>query len=140
MIFEFTSYINPPTKNEKSTISVWSKRAGRKVPMVNPAYKQVWELIHNELYISKFNMSKTAFKLLQPKKRAELEKNLFGGKVVVSMWNGFKRMDAGNFWDELVDRLQGVAYKNDRQIKEYHVYVDETSAKEYFKIIVEEML
>lgn len=137
-IFNFTSNINPPTKNEKSTITVFSRKAGRRVPIVNPAYKQVWELIHAEMYLAKFGISKQAFKLLPSKKRAAIEKELTERNVVVSLWNGFHRMDAGNFWDELIDRLQGIAFKNDRQVKEYHVYKDDNCKVEYFKVIVEE--
>ena len=43
------------------------------------------------------------------------------------------------FGMNLLDRLQGIAYVNDKQIKEYHVYKDDECDKEYFKIIVEEM-
>ena len=139
MIFEFTCNINPPTKNEKTSISVFSKRAGRRVPLTNPAYTQQWEMIHNLMYLKKFGISKPAFKLLAPKDRAKLEKSLTDKNLVISLWNGFHRMDIGNFWDELVDRLQGIGYKNDRQIKEYHVYKDDDCKTEYFKIIVEEL-
>ena len=138
-LFEFTCYINPPTKNEKNKITVFSRKLGRKVPIVNPEYKKAWELIDNQMFLAKYKITKQEFTLLAPKKRAALQSTLSDKNVIVSLWNGFHRMDAGNFWDELVDRLQGIAYKNDRQIKEYHVYKDDESQKEYFKIIVEEM-
>ena len=97
-VFNFTCYINPPTKNEKTTISVYSKRARRKVPIVNPAFKQVWELIHSEMYKCKFGISKQEFKLLTPKKRAELEKSLTEKDVRLNFWNGFKRLKLAASW------------------------------------------
>ena len=138
-VFNFTCYINPPTKNEKTTISVYSKRARRKVPIVNPAFKQVWELIHSEMYKCKFGISKQEFKLLTPKKRAELEKSLTEKDVRLNFWNGFKRIDLYNLHDEFLDRLQGIAYKNDRQVVEGMEFKDKTCTKEYFKIIIEEI-
>lgn len=138
-IFNFTTFTNPPTKNEKSKISVFSRKARRRVQIVNPAFAKIWESIENEMYLKKFGIHKNQFKLLAPKERVKLQKQLTDKNVVVSLWNGFHRMDIGNFWDELVDRLQGIAYVNDKQIKEYHVYKDDECDKEYFKIIVEEM-
>ncbi|MBK8396130.1 MAG: hypothetical protein IPL26_12950 [Leptospiraceae bacterium] len=138
-VFEFTCFINPPTKNEKKTIPVYSKRAGRKVHIVSPAFKQVWELIHDEMYKAKFKMSKNEFKLLSPKKRAELERSLTEKDVRLNFWNGFHKIDLYNLHDEFLDRLQGIAYKNDRQVVEGREFWDKKSKREYFKIIIEEI-
>lgn len=139
ILFEFTSYINPPTKNEKDKIDVWSKRQNRKVKIINPNYKKIWEEIHSQMYQKKFGMNKAQFKLLKPSERAKLQKTLSEKEVIVTLWNGFHRMDLRNFTDELYDRLQGIAYKNDRQVVQDQGFMDRKSEKEYFKIIVEEM-
>jgi len=138
-LFEFTCHINPPTKNEKDKIDVWSKRQNRRVKIVNPKYKSIWEEIHSLMYEKKFGMTKLQFKLLKPSERAKLQKTLSDKEVVVTLWNGFNRMDLRNFTDELYDRLQGVAYRNDRQIVQDCGFMDRKSEKEYFKVIVEEM-
>lgn len=112
-IFNFTCYINPPTKNEPKF-----SRSGRKF-YPNPKFHKPWEAIHALMQTSKNIMTKE--------------------NVIVSIWNGFKKIDIANFLSELEDRLQGIAYYNDRQIKEEHLYKLDDEEKEFFKVIVETM-
>ena len=114
-IFNFTCYINPPTKNESKFL-----RNGRKF-YPNPKYKKPWDEIQLQMH-------------LVSKRNVMTKKN-----VIVSVWNGFKKIDIANFLSELEDRLQGIAYYNDRQIKEEHLYKLDDEDKEFFKVIVEEM-
>lgn len=110
-LFSFTCYINPPTKNESKTI-------GRRFAK-NPAYHKPWDAIQTQMHmVSNKNI-------------------LTKEKVIVSVWNAFKRIDIANFLSELEDRLQGIVYLNDRQIKEEHLYKLDDEEKEFFKVIVE---
>ena len=138
-LFEFTCYINPPTKNEKDKLRVWSKTKNRYVYVVNSQYTNAWNSIKDQLYISRYDMSYGRFKLLSPKDRNKLRKSLYEGNVSVTIFNGFKRMDTSAFLHELEDQLQGVVYKNDNCIKHIVIFKDDDSLREYFKIIVEEM-
>lgn len=136
-IFNFTCYINPPTKNEKKTITVWSNRAKRYVKMVVPEYTKVWEQIHDQMYLKKYNVTKEIFKKYTPATKAKLQKSLYDKPVVVYLWNGFKKMDNNNFVNELLDRLEGVAYKNDRENVLSVSKKLNNEEKEFFKIVVD---
>ena len=111
-LFSFTCYINPPTKNEAKTLISGKRR------YPNPAYKKPWDAISMQLEAIKC-------------------KTLTKEKVILSVWNAFKRIDIANFLSELEDRLQGIVYFNDRQIKEEHLYKLDDEPKEFFKVIVE---
>lgn len=111
-LFNFTTYIKPATKNEPKTL-----RKGKKF-FPNPAYHKPWNAISMQL-------------------QAKRCKTLTKEKVILSVWNAFKRIDIANFLSELEDRLQGIVYLNDRQIKEEHLYKLDDEEKEFFKVIVE---
>ncbi len=113
-IFNFTCYINPPTKNEPKF-----SRSGRKF-YPNPKFHKPWDAIALQMTTNKC-------------------KALTKDPVILSVWNGFKKIDIANFLSELEDRLQGIAYYNDRQIKEEHLYKLDDEEKEFFKVIVETM-
>lgn len=113
-IFSFTCFINPPTKNEPKTL-----RSGRKF-YPNPKFKKPWNAIQIQM------------ELVRPKQMSK-------GNIILSVWNGFKKIDIANFLSELEDRLQGIAYYNDKQIKEEHLYKLDNEEVEFFKVIVEEM-
>lgn len=89
------------------------------------------------MYQKRFDVNKATFDYLQPLKRAELQKTVTKENVILSLWNGFHRQDASNILTEMQDRLQGIAYMNDRQVKECHIYKDDDCKVEYFKVIVE---
>ena len=109
-LFNFVCCINPPTKNEPKTVG---KRFAK-----NPRYHDPWNAISMQL---------------ETKKLKVLTKE----KVILSVWNAFKRIDIANFLSELEDRLQGIVYLNDRQIKEEHLYKLDDEETEFFKVIVE---
>ena len=119
LYWEFVCYINPPTKNEKKMIQVYSRKAKRKIPIVSKEYSSVWDFIQSQMELRKLKV-------------------LTKQPITISLFNGFKRMDLMNFETELFDRLQGIVYCNDKQIKEAHFYKDDNAEKEYFKIIIEE--
>ncbi len=131
MIFEFTCNINPPTKNIQRYLGSGKRR------FKNKSYFQPWDLIESLMYQKRFDVNKATFDYLQPLKRAELQKTVTKENVILSLWNGFHRQDASNILTEMQDRLQGIAYMNDRQVKECHIYKDDDCKVEYFKVIVE---
>ena len=137
IIFEFIETINPPTKNEEKYITVNNRKTRRPMKVKNKNYYQPWELIHNNMYKKRYGISKVAFDYLPPSERALKQKELTKSPVIVSIWNGFKRIDLLNFANELLDRLEGVAYVNDRQVKQVIAFKDDDCEQEYFKVIVE---
>lgn len=137
MIFEFTCYINPPTKNEKETAEVWSKKKNRKVRVIKKVYSNPWNEIENEMFKKRFGITKEHFDKLHESDKIKMQKTLTKEKVVVTLFNAFKRMDLLNFETELMDRLQGIAYCNDSQIKSFHADKLDDEEKEFFKVIVE---
>jgi Holliday junction resolvase RusA-like endonuclease len=54
--------------------------------------------------------------------RAQYNGPLLQGPLKVSIWTPFHRADNDAHVKILFDCLEGVAYKNDRQIREHHVY------------------
>jgi crossover junction endodeoxyribonuclease RusA len=52
---------------------------------------------------------------------------MIGGNVSVSMWvyRAQKRGDLDNRIKVLLDSLEGIAYKNDDQVKELHAFLDD---------------
>jgi hypothetical protein len=133
-LFNFTSYINPPTKNEEKYLTL---RTGRKIK--NKKYYEPWEAIHNEMFLKRFGVTKAHFENLPKSEIIKLQKELTKKNVIVSFWNGFHRMDLENFKNELNDRLEGIAYVNDRQIKQSMNFKDDSCDREYFKVVVELM-
>jgi Holliday junction resolvase RusA-like endonuclease len=111
-LFSFTCFVNPPTKNEQKYLGTGMKR------YKNPKYFSPWKLITLQMELKKCKV-------------------LTKEKVILSVWNGFKKIDIANFLSELEDRLQGIVYYNDRQIKEEHLYKLDNEKKEFFKVIVE---
>lgn len=109
-LFSFTCSIKPATKNEPKFIGA------KHYP--NPKFFRPWDAISMQLEAKKC-------------------KTLTKEKVILSVWNAFKRIDIANFLSELEDRLQGIVYLNDRQIKEEHLYKLDDEEKEFFKVIVE---
>ncbi len=137
MIFEFETFINPPTKNEERYKTIINRRTKRPMKIKNKDYYGNWNAITNEMYSKRFGMSKDNFDLLAPKDRAKLQTTLSKENVCITIFNGFHRIDLLNFANELLDRLEGIAYVNDRQVKKCIAFKDDTCEKEYFKIIVE---
>ena len=113
-LFTFTCYINPPTKNEVKFL-----RSGKKF-YPNPKFHKPWDEIQRQMGIVK------------PRQMSK-------DNIILSVWNGFKKIDIANFLSELEDRLQGIVYYNDRQIKEEHLYKLDDEEKQFFKVIVETM-
>jgi len=83
-------------------------------------FKKAWDAIQIQM------------ELVKPKQMSK-------ANIILSVWNGFKKIDIANFLSELEDRLQGIAYYNDKQIKEEHLYKLDNEDVEFFKVIVEEM-
>ena len=138
-IFSFTCYINPPTKNEKEKLRVWSSKKNRYVYIVNPDYRNTWNLIKDKLYLARYKMTYAQFKTITPKDRNQLRKSLYNDKVSLTIHNGFRRMDTSAFLHEIEDQLEGVVYKNDNQIKHVSIDKHDECEKEFFKVIVEKM-
>lgn len=136
-IFNFMCYINPPTKNENRYKTIRNRRTGKPMQIKNKNYFDPWELIHSQMFTTRYGMSKYQFENLTSKEKIKLQKELTKKNVIVSLWNGFHRIDLLNFANELLDRLEGIAYVNDRQVKQCNAFKDDESKTEYFKIIVE---
>jgi len=111
-LLNFTCTINPPTKNEQKYLGSGRKR------YKNPKYFSAWDAISVKLNKHKL-------------------KKLSKEPIILNLWNGFKKIDIANFLAELEDRLQGVVYLNDNQIKEEHIYKDDNAKVQYFKVIIE---
>lgn len=136
-IFSFTCYINPPTKNEPKYKTIRNKSTGIPVKVKDKLYKSEWNQIKDQMYLKRFGMHKLTFDMLHPSDRAKLQSTLYGGEVTLYLYNGFKKMDLPNFVNELLDTLQGVAYKNDCKIKLQPMKKLDYEKPEFFTVIVD---
>jgi len=136
-IFNFTCYINPPTKNEKKYKTKKHRYTRKIINPKNVNYFAPWEEIEDQMYLKKYGINKISFDYLNPIDRAKKQKDLYNKPVIVYLWNGFKKMDINNFVNELLDRLEGVAYKNDRENVLFVSKKLNNEEKEFFKIVVD---